>query len=57
LLTPWPTAAALALAKSAVILSPEHAEIVANSNFSKSDTREFLFEHASRSEENVTQDR
>ena len=43
----------ISIGQSAVILSPEHAEIVANSNFSKSDTREFLFEHASRSEETL----
>lgn len=43
----------ISIGQSAVILSPEHAEIVANSNFSKSDIREFLFEHASRSEETL----
>jgi hypothetical protein len=36
-----------------VILSPEHAEIVANSGFSKADTKEFLFQHARRSEKTL----
>ena len=40
----------ISIGQSAVILSPEHAEIVANSGFSKADTREFLFQHARRSE-------
>ncbi|MED6342088.1 MAG: hypothetical protein VYC16_07150 [Pseudomonadota bacterium] len=43
----------ISIGQSAVILSPEHAEIIANSDFSKSAVREFLFEHASRSEETL----
>ena len=43
----------ISIGQSAVVLSPEHAEIVAAGNFSKSDARLFLFEHAKRSEETL----
>ena len=35
--------------ESVVVLSPEHAEIVAGTGWSKADVREYLFEHACRS--------
>jgi hypothetical protein len=41
----------ISIGQSVVILSPEHAEIVSSSGFSKTDATEFLFQHAFRSEE------
>ena len=32
--------------QSVVVLSPEHAEIVASTGWSKADVREYLFDHA-----------
>lgn len=39
---------AITLGQSIVVLSPEHAQIVSSSGWSKDDVRQFLFEHASR---------
>ncbi|MFQ5381709.1 MAG: hypothetical protein ACE5EF_08825, partial [Dehalococcoidia bacterium] len=38
----------ISLGQSVVVLSPEHAEIVAGTGWTKSDVREYLFAHAQR---------
>ena len=43
----------ISLGQSAVILAPEHAEIISRSEFSKDEVKSFLFEHATRSEEKM----
>ena len=40
---------AITAGQSVVILSPEHAEIVASTGWSRADAREYLFDHAKRS--------
>ncbi len=40
---------AITAGQSVVILSPEHAEIVAGTGWSRADAREYLFDHAKRS--------
>jgi len=43
----------ISLGQSAVILAPEHAEIISRSELSKDAVKSFLFEHATRSEEKM----
>ncbi len=43
----------ISLGQTVVVLSPEHAEIVAGTGWSKADVRAFLFEHAKRSIEDM----
>ena len=43
----------ISIGQSVVILSPEHAEIVSNSGFGKTEAKEFLFRHARRSEDKL----
>ena len=43
----------ISLGQSAVILAPEHAEIISKSEFNKDEVKSFLFEHATRSEEKM----
>ncbi len=43
----------ITLGQTVVVLSPEHAEIVANTGWSKAEVQAFLFEHAKRSVEDM----